>query len=165
MAGDGQPDEGPADAFADGAVDPPAQLLDAASAAVPDWLGRAVDAACRNGGVDPSAVRHDLDRIVAAGSQGLLSELGVLLATDVDDQRSTPLTVCRDVGAAVAAELARLGVEPPGATPAGVPLAEALGLAPASWADIDPSLHDPGITWGAWKAMTVLRRRRDEGLR
>jgi hypothetical protein len=39
------------------------------------------------------------------------------------------------------------------------------GLGPASWTDVDPELHEPGITWGAWKAMTVLRRRRDEGLR
>ena len=165
MAGDGQPDEASAKEAPDDAVDPPAELLAAAAAAVPGWLGRAVEAACRDGGVDTSAIREDLDRIVVDGSQRLLSELGVLLATDVDEQRSTPLTVCRDVGAAAAAELVRLGAEPPGALPLGVPPAEAFGLAPASWADIDPSLHEPGITWGAWKAMTVLRRRRDEGLR
>jgi hypothetical protein len=39
------------------------------------------------------------------------------------------------------------------------------GLGPATWSDIDPAMHDPGIAWGAWKAMTVLQRRRDEGRR
>jgi hypothetical protein len=38
-------------------------------------------------------------------------------------------------------------------------------LAPATWSDLDPALHDPGITWGAWKAKIVLDRRRAEGKR
>jgi hypothetical protein len=39
------------------------------------------------------------------------------------------------------------------------------GLSPATWSDIDESVHDPGLFWGAWKAKTVLDRRRDEGRR
>jgi hypothetical protein len=33
------------------------------------------------------------------------------------------------------------------------------GLSPATWTDVDPDLHEPGIVWGAWKAKTVLDRR------
>jgi hypothetical protein len=33
-------------------------------------------------------------------------------------------------------------------------------LAPASFADVDPSLHEPGLVWGAAKAHVHLSRRR-----
>ena len=33
-------------------------------------------------------------------------------------------------------------------------------LAPASFADIDPSVHEPGLVWGAAKAHVILKRRR-----
>jgi hypothetical protein len=38
-------------------------------------------------------------------------------------------------------------------------------LTPASFADVDPTLHEPGLVWGAAKAHVVLQRRRAEGLR
>jgi hypothetical protein len=37
------------------------------------------------------------------------------------------------------------------------------GIGPAHWNDIDESLTEPGIIWGAAKASTVLQRRRAEG--
>jgi hypothetical protein len=40
---------------------------------------------------------------------------------------------------------------------------DAYGLSPATWADVDESLREPGLMWGAWKAHTVLARRRAEG--
>jgi hypothetical protein len=39
------------------------------------------------------------------------------------------------------------------------------GLGPASFADIDPSVHEPGVAWGAAKAYVHLARRRAEGRR
>ena len=39
------------------------------------------------------------------------------------------------------------------------------GLTPAAFVDIDPSLQDPGVRWGAAKAHVVLSRRRQEGKR
>ena len=39
------------------------------------------------------------------------------------------------------------------------------GLTPATWADIDPALHERGLVWGAAKAHVVLSRRRAEGRR
>ncbi|HRE00718.1 MAG TPA: hypothetical protein PLV68_05430, partial [Ilumatobacteraceae bacterium] len=38
--------------------------------------------------------------------------------------------------------------------------ADRYGLSPAAWSDVDESLHEPGLIWGAWKAKTVLARRR-----
>jgi hypothetical protein len=36
-------------------------------------------------------------------------------------------------------------------------------LTPASFADVDESLREPGLVWGAAKAHVHLARRRDEG--
>ena len=36
-------------------------------------------------------------------------------------------------------------------------------LSPASFADVDPALHEPGLMWGAAKAHVILHRRRSEG--
>jgi hypothetical protein len=36
-------------------------------------------------------------------------------------------------------------------------------LTPASFADIDPALHEPGLVWGAAKAHVHLRRRAQGG--
>src|SRR5918998_1467217 len=38
-------------------------------------------------------------------------------------------------------------------------------LSPATFADVDPSLHEPGLLWGAAKAHVHLARRRREGRR
>jgi len=37
-------------------------------------------------------------------------------------------------------------------------------LSPASFADVHPTLHEPGLIWGAAKAHVHLRRRREAGL-
>jgi hypothetical protein len=37
------------------------------------------------------------------------------------------------------------------------------GLSPAAFSDVSEDLVEPGIMWGAWKAKTVLDRRRSEG--
>jgi hypothetical protein len=88
-----------------------------------------------------------------------------LLALDIDEQRTNPLSLLRDA-VRYPTDVLRA---------AGVPAVEGrddfavrafpddvYDLAPATWADVDPSLQDPGITWGAWKAYTHLSRRRDQ---
>lgn len=142
----------------------PRALLTAARQVVPPWLHRVATRACARGGDDPNAVAADLDRAVDAAADGALRQLADLLATDVDHQRTTPLTILRDATAPIADVLRSHGVTPPASTPSS-PAADEYQLEPATWADVDPSLHEPGIAWGAWKAMTVLTRRRDEGRR
>jgi hypothetical protein len=36
------------------------------------------------------------------------------------------------------------------------------GLSPATWVDIDEALVEPGIEWGAWKAATVMMRKKNQ---
>lgn len=35
---------------------------------------------------------------------------------------------------------------------------DVFGLSPATWSDVDESLHDPGIIWGAWTAREAMDR-------
>ncbi|MCU1498784.1 MAG: hypothetical protein JWM47_2737 [Acidimicrobiales bacterium] len=95
------------------------------------------------------------------------SRLRALLALDVDLQRSGPLAVLREAIRYPTDVLAAAGVPPverdefaERAFPA-----DAYGLAPASFADIDPALSELGLVWGAAKAHVVMARRRAEGLR
>ncbi len=120
--------------------------------------------ACAHGGVDPADVADELDRTVEGAADLALAHLAELLATDVDLQRTTPLSVFRVATSPVAAFLRERGVHPPPATPMSS-AGDEFQLEPTTWSDIDGALHEPGLRWGAWKAMTVLARRRDEGLR
>lgn len=142
-------------------------LLDVARAVVPAWLRRITVAAAARGGVDVAPDDPDVDAMVSAAGRDLVARLQDLLETDVDAQRSNPLSLFR---AAIAAptELLRdrdVPVPPANDFDRGHFPDDIYGLGPATWADVDPDLHEPGLTWGAWKAMTVLRRRRDDGLR
>lgn len=147
-------------------LEPPALLLQTAQQVVPRWLHRVIVDAGRRGGVDVTAFGSDLDEMVERAASDVLRRLGDLLATDVDEQRTTPLTLFREATQEPTAWLRAREV------PASPPLAGRHGfdddhydLGPATWSDIDPDLHEPGLTWGAWKAMTILARRRDAGLR
>ena len=145
--------------------EPAASLLAAARVSVPVWLRRVIGDACRRGGVDPASVADELDRTVDEVAAATLERLGALLATDVDHQRTTPLSVFRDAVASAPSEFLRVhGVAPPARPGDGHP-DDVYALGPAAWTDVDPTLHELGLTWGAWKAMTILTRRRDEGLR
>jgi hypothetical protein len=84
---------------------------------------------------------------------------------DVDDQRTNPLTILRRAVSYPTAVLRDSGVPEvvrddfrERAFPADV-----YDLSPATWGDVDESLQEPGLIWGAWKAKTVLERRRAEG--
>lgn len=146
--------------------EPAEHLLAAASAVTAGWVRRGVEGAARAGGVDPSGW-HDLDDLAGRVAAGVVERLRALLATDVDAQRTNPLSIYRaSVGEQTALLHAR-GVpepRPDGFTAERFP-DDPYRLGPASWSDVDPHLHVPGLTWGAWKAMVVLERRRAEGLR
>ncbi len=156
MTDDGQP------------IDPPGDLLAAADGATARWLRTALERAARRGGVapgelDPAAMAD----VVARTSATILSDLAALLAQDVDDQRTNPLSIYRS-HLAEPTELLRAHSV---ATPSGDRFAadrfpdDPYQLGPATWSDIGDDLHGPGLVWGAWKAKLVLDRRRDEGKR
>ena len=146
------------------ATDPPAMLLDTARRVVPGWLRRVTVEAGRRGGVDVASLDHRLDAVVERAAAELLDRLAELLGTDVDEQRTTPLTLMRQSVAAPTEFLREVGAVPPSTPDADRFPDDVYRIGPATWSDVDPSLHEPGLTWGAWKAMTVLARRRDDGL-
>jgi hypothetical protein len=142
-------------------------LAAAVEAALPGWVERVV--AERWGGWSaeplPAAVQ---DAAAAAGRQAL-AEVGpalrALLATDVDRQRSNPLALIRTAVDWPTAVLAGAGVPPVERDPEARRLFpdDVYDLTPASFGALDPSVHEPGLVWGAAKAHVVLRRRRGLG--
>ncbi len=143
-------------------------LADGVCAALGPWVSRCV--ALRADQWRPGSAAPLAEAAAAAGERAAREvgqELRDLLATDVDQQRTGPLAVLRGavrfptavlVGAGVPAVVRDEFLER--AFPGDV-----YELAVASFADLDPALHEPGLVWGAAKAHVVLARRRQEGLR
>lgn len=138
------------------------ELLATSREVVPGWLAGLVGRVTVN--------EADLDRaqpILDRAATELLAQLEHLLNVDVDAQTDNPLSLFRRATLPVTEFLADLGCRPVPRDPFEVEHQpdDVFALMPATWTDIDESLGDPGLAWGAWKAMTILQRRRDEGLR
>ena len=102
--------------------------------------------------------------LVAAAAGACVADIGgrmrVLLSVDVDEQRTTPLTLLREAVVYPAAVLREGGVAPVERdefSRARLP-DDDYDLAPATFADVDPSLHELGLVWGAAKAWTHKQR-------
>ena len=141
-----------------------AALIDAVEAAVPGWVERIVAERWRAWTEEelPSTV------LAAAASAGerarseVVPALRELLQTDVDGQRTNPLTVIRRASAHATGVLADAGMPPVHRDAEAERLFpdDVYDLAPASFADLDAAVHEPGLVWGAAKAHVILRRRR-----
>ena len=138
-------------------------LADAVDAALPGWVERCVRsvAGAQAVDVDEAALGAAAD---AARTDGA-TRLRALLATDIDRQVGSPLSILRSLVRHPTEVLRAAGAVP-------VPRDDfavrnfpddVYGLSPASFADVDPSLQDPGMAWGAAKAYVHLARRRAEG--
>jgi hypothetical protein len=149
-------------------VEPADELAAALDGAIAPWVERSVVGLV-------TAYRGDVPPAVRAAAQDAgrraRAEVGVelreFLALDVDDQRTNPLAILRAAVRYPTAVLRDAGVPPvrrddfkEQAFPDDV-----YDLVPATWKDVDPTLQEPGIIWSAWKAKTVLDRRRAEGRR
>ncbi len=148
-------------------LDPAEVLLDTAQAVTPAWLHRVTIAAAARGGVSIAPDDVELSHMVDTTATRLLDELAALLRTDVDEQRTNPLSLFRAAVASPTRLLHDRGVPVPSLAgfEQGLFPDDHYGLGPATWAEVHPDLHEPGLAWGAWKAHTVLRRRRSEGKR
>lgn len=155
------PDD-PADVAA--LADHAAALITALDATVAGWVQRVVAERWRSWrGEDLPA-----ELLVAARQAGedaraeVVPALRVLLATDVEQQRTNPLSVLRAAVRHPTAVLAAAGmpeVQRDAQAERFFP-DDVYDLSPAAFADIDPSVHEPGLRWGAAKAHVVLRRHR-----
>ena len=138
------------------------RLACAVEEALPAWVERSVRRRLSDWGAD--AGPEVISEAAAAGhraSQEVGGQVRHLLATDVDEQWTNPLAILRGAVRFPGDVLRRAGVPPvvrdefderhfPD---------DDYDLVPRSFADIDPSLHDLGLAWGAAKAYTHLARR------
>jgi uncharacterized protein (DUF1800 family) len=141
-----------------GRVEPHATALaDAIVAAVPGWVERSV--ARRMPAPDPSVAEAARE----AGRRAV-AEVGVevraLLQADIDEQWTTPLALLRAAVRYPTGVLEAAGVAPVERDPIQARLLpdDLYDLSPASFADVDPSLAEPGMVWGAAKALAHRRR-------
>ncbi len=104
--------------------------------------------------------------LTAAAAAGVLAQREVgprvraLLDTDIDEQRSTPLSLLREAVRYPTEVLRAAGVEPVERDEMQERLLpdDVYDLAPATFADVDPALAEPGLVWGAAKALAHRRR-------
>jgi hypothetical protein len=133
-------------------------LADAVEIALPLWVRRCV--------IERVTATDGLEvAIVGASEKALEAVMGplrTLLATDIDAQRGTPLTIIRTAVPYPTAVLATFGAQVPHRDPgdAGRFPDDIFALTPATWADIDESVADPGLRWSVAKAFEYKRRRR-----
>jgi hypothetical protein len=83
-----------------------------------------------------------------------------LVEADIDEQRTTPLALLRSAVRYPTEVLQAAGVPPVDRDPVQTRLmpTDIYDLAPATFADVDPALAEPGMVWGAAKAMAHRQR-------
>lgn len=141
-----------------------AELATAVEAALPGWVERRVAERVQQFTSMPAP--DDLLAAARAAGERARDEVGAelrrALLADVDAQLVNPLAIVRRAVAYPTAVLRAAGVPEvvrdefeERAFPDDV-----YALSPASFADVDPSLHEPGLVWGAAKAHAHLARHR-----
>lgn len=145
-----------------------AALADAAETAIPGWVERSVrQVLAAQQLVVGDDVENALAEAAAAAQVEGSSGLRALLTTDIDRQSGNPLSVLRSLVRYPTEVLRAAGARPvrrDDFAERNFP-DDIYDLAPASFADVDPGLHEPGLVWGAAKAHVHLSRRRAEGQR
>ena len=143
-------------------------LADAVVDALPAWLeGAVARRMCDWRGELPATVAVRAAEAGRLARDDVAPRLRELLATDVDRQRSTPLSVVRRAVPYANAVLAEAGVPEvvrDEAAERALP-DDVFDLAPMTLGDVGPEVVEAGIVWGAAKAHVVLARRRAEGRR
>jgi hypothetical protein len=137
-------------------------LADAVVVALPGWVERSV-VRIWSAWQDAPPDAEVLAAAREAGQRAAVEvggEVQALLAADIDEQRSTPLALLRSAVRYPTEVLQAAGVPPVGRDPIQVRLlpSDLYDLSPASFADVDPALAEPGLMWGAAKALAHRRR-------
>ena len=144
-------------------------LADAIQAAMPGFVARLVLERSPGFGepIEPSATPKDfallptdvakLGRSVATAVD---HSLRAFLTSDVDTQRTTPLTIIRNQMGPVTEFLRRVSCAPAERDPFDVSAfpADVFALGPQAWQDFGEEVHEAGLRWGAAKAMAHRQR-------
>jgi hypothetical protein len=154
-----QPEERELEPYAD-------DLYQAVTRAIPHWITKQV-AEIASLSIDETSKEFQsaLTDVAAHTLHVVSRDLLALLATDVDAQQSNPLHILR-ASTTSATQL----LQTSGATPArrdeyevrAMP-DDVFSIGPLTWRDLGEEVHEAGISWGAWKAATILTRRRADG--
>lgn len=138
-------------------------LADAVAVALGPWVVRCVEQVATTAGIDlDDAARTRIQQAAWLAEQQVVPSVRALLATDIDAQHESPLELVRSAVRYPTEVLRALGVPPV----ARDDFARAhfpdddYGRSPVSWAEVDPSLAEPALLWGAAKAHLHLQRRR-----
>ncbi len=137
------------------------ELWSSIDIAVGPWVVRVVERLHRSwNGEFPDTVRDGAHRAADEARAAVMPRLRVLLEADVDEQRSTPLQLLRDVGSFPTAALREAGL--PGVVRDAVDERlwpdDVYAIGPAALADVDVSLHTISLVWGAAKAKAHIAR-------
>ena len=142
-------------------------LVQAVEVALPAWVQRVVAARWAEQRDDelPEPVQDAAREAAAAAADDVLPPLRALLAEDVEQQRSNPLSLVRRAVVHPTRVLAAAGVAPVDRDEEARRLFpdDVYDLVPATFGDLDESVLEPGIAWGAAKAHVLLHRRRADG--
>ena len=135
-------------------------LADAIEAALPGWVVRSVALRAAGLGAEAQAAGERAGAEIAA-------QVRTLLEADVDQQWTSPLDLLRRAVTFPTAVLRAEGISPVRRDSFAEQVFpdDVYDLSPASFADVDPALTEPGIEWGAAKAHVILNRRAREGRR
>jgi hypothetical protein len=134
------------------------RLLETSDEVVTKWVERLIRRHCDEQKFSDLQAGELLSSVVSQVSDEVHSRLEDLLSRDVLEQRTNPLAVFRQATRPLTELLMNLGCPPvtrdefdERSFPDDV-----YGLSPATWADIDEAMVEPGIEWGAWKAATIM---------
>jgi hypothetical protein len=141
-------------------------LFQAVTRAIPHWITTQVsEIASMSIDETSQEFQSALAGVAEQTHQVVSQDLFSLLSTDVDAQQSNPLHVLR-ASTSFATQL----LQSFDATPARRDEYEVrampndlFSIGPLTWRDLGEEVHEAGISWGAWKAATILTRRRADG--
>ncbi len=141
-----------------------ARLLETSDQVVAQWVERLIRKHCDEQKISDSRVGDLCISVIAQVSAEVHDNLVKLLSQDVFEQRTNPLAIFRQATRPITEVLKNLGS--PAVTrdefdERSFP-DDVYGLSPATWVDIDEAMVEPGIEWGAWKAATVMMRKKNQ---
>lgn len=138
-----------------------AALADGVESALPGWVVASVSRVMI---AWAGEMPEEIAEAATAAGRRAQKEVGVavrqLLGLDIDEQKSTPLSLLRGAVRYPTEILVTAGV-PPVRRDAFAERSfpeDPYGLSPATFADLDPALGDIGLAWGAAKAFEHKRR-------